>query len=793
MIPLCGSRKGGFHLNLNKLLGLLTAFVLFCMLPFPPLHVHAESGKLGDDITWEIKDDTLTLRGTGATYSYKKQKESPLWDFRCDFSAVVISNGITELADHALIITYRVNELSLPDSLKRIGANSFCGFSGTQLRLPYYLEYIGESAFFNASRIKTLTLPDTVAEIGDDAFNACIELLSVTIPNHKIRFGKGVFSMCRSLETVQLPDDMTEIPDRMFSGCANLQHVNLSDNLERICSYAFAGTGLTAVNIPESVKTIGENAFSDCPSLAQINLHEGLQSLGAECFQRCRAKEIYIPESVTEIGADCFTETRITQMALPTHKNLTIAEGALPESWLKTQAGFLILGDGILYQYRETAEPPEEEPDDDPEEPWLPEYAPPQLPDGNDVLNLNPAADSPDVLMIPEGVKTIYRDALRNLHAKELILPESLLEIRAHAIHDCAFETITIAPAAVGPKNCIEDCPELKTIRGKIYTDAQKFAACLKVNFEMLGDSTLPEPVMPDPEKDVFSFGNFGTVFGDSYSMPDDAEAALRKAADNSETVQQRLQEPWKGSCYGLSAVTVLAHEGVLTPAMLDPHAASLHDVKPDARSIGIINYYHISQNIPYITANDEGRSDQTALDRILRVARYAADYNRTGEPYVISIATQNGTGHAIVGYGLEKGEWTFNDISYDRRVRVWDSNYPDLNDNCCIYFDHLTLSWVLPAYGLSYDSASDTNTGGISFARRRTELLNFAPYPMEQVSGDFNGDLKCSAADAVLFARCIAEETDMPKYAYRTLEKADYNRDGTVDLLDLRALMQTL
>ena len=715
----------------------------------------SDSGTLGGNVTWELQDGVLTISGTGATDSYKSRKSSPLWAHRFDCREIIVSEGITEIGDDA-ICTFSVEKLTLPDSLTKIGADTFLSFAGDHLDLPPHLESIGDFAFDGMPYVRELVIPETVKEIGAYAFSSSTMLKTVTLPDTGIQLGKGLFYNCPNLQSIRLPEAMTEIPDAMFNCCIRLREINLPAQCTRIGTSAFSGTALTEIRIPARITELGKNAFWNCRNAKTITMEEGVESLGECCFDGCTAEEIHVPESVTYIGANCFSDTAVRTLTLPTHKNLQLAEGALPTKWLESQEGYLILGDGILYQYSEQ--------------------------------------NASDVLEIPDGIKVIYPAAISGLSATKLILPDSVRDIRSKAIQNCKFETITISPKTeLLALDCIDECESLKMIRSGTFSPAYAIAVHMGIAFESTDTESAPAYREPAPESDLFSFGNTGEAFGETYQMPEEAKQALLRASAAPETVAALDQTKWAGSCYGLSAVTVLVQTGLLPPSVLDPDAAVLHDVKPDAQAIGVINYYHFTQHTPYIIMNSAGNADQTQFQRLLRAVRYAQDYNRSGTPFIISIVTKDGGGHAVVGYGLESGEWERNGQTYNRRIRIWDSNYTGYNDDCCIYFDAVSLRWTLPAYGIRFDADSETAAGGIGGSKQSTALINHFPYPLPQTKGDLNGDQKCSAADAVLLARCCAEDETVPEYVYQAFANADLNGDGVVDLVDLRAIFRLI
>ena len=109
---------------------------------------------------------------------------------------------------------------------------------------------IGQSAFFNYSGLRSVTIGNGVTRIGDHAFTQCHDLASVTIGNGVTIIGYEAFSDCSCLTNVTIGSGVTRIRDSAFWGCS----------------------GLTSVTIPASVTGIGHEVFAHCGKLMEITL-----------------------------------------------------------------------------------------------------------------------------------------------------------------------------------------------------------------------------------------------------------------------------------------------------------------------------------------------------------------------------------------------------------------------------------------------------------------------------------------------------------------------------------------
>ena len=136
---------------------------------------------------------------------------------------------------------------------------------------------IGEKAFYDCSRLTSLTLPVGITSIGYDAFAYCSGLTSLTLPAGITSIGEYAFSGCSGLTSLTLPAGITSIDKYAFSGCSRL----------------------TSLTLPAGITSIGEFAFSYCSGLTSIYVYaEKVARIGRYAFEGCASRKctLYVPK-----------------------------------------------------------------------------------------------------------------------------------------------------------------------------------------------------------------------------------------------------------------------------------------------------------------------------------------------------------------------------------------------------------------------------------------------------------------------------------------------------------------
>ena len=89
----------------------------------------------------------------------------------------------------------------------------------------YTVTSIGFNAFYNCSKLTSVTIPSGVNIIGEEAFFRCRGLTSVTIPESVTSIGDNAFAVCSALTSVSIPSSVTSIGIFAFGNCWALTDV----------------------------------------------------------------------------------------------------------------------------------------------------------------------------------------------------------------------------------------------------------------------------------------------------------------------------------------------------------------------------------------------------------------------------------------------------------------------------------------------------------------------------------------------------------------------------------------
>ena len=141
-------------------------------------------------------------------------------------------------------INYEVTSSSTPFTVKVIGlvaeVNSVTiPLTVTNNSKTYNVTEIGDNAFYDYLRLRSVSIGNSVTSIGVRAFGGCYNLFSVSFGNSVTSIGEGAFQYCFSLESISIGNSVTSIGEAAFAYCTKLISVSFGNSLTSIGDYAF--------------------------------------------------------------------------------------------------------------------------------------------------------------------------------------------------------------------------------------------------------------------------------------------------------------------------------------------------------------------------------------------------------------------------------------------------------------------------------------------------------------------------------------------------------------------------
>lgn len=224
---------------------------------------------------------------------YDRNSSSPERFFvATDKGAISINDGIPESGIPEVLI--------IPSTWKgidvvEIAAGGFAGLSGVQnILLPDSIRKIGANAFTGCIEIESIDIGKYVEDIAGSAFVGWNEDQRINDYSGQIRANTLNDCNARIYATVKTETQVVS----GYTGMRNLYGITLNDNITTIAANAFSGcVNLEEFVLPSYVTTIGSLAFNDCTRIQSITIPKTLSSLAIDAFTGWTNEQRIVDES----------------------------------------------------------------------------------------------------------------------------------------------------------------------------------------------------------------------------------------------------------------------------------------------------------------------------------------------------------------------------------------------------------------------------------------------------------------------------------------------------------------
>ena len=127
-----------------------------------------------------------------------------------------------------------------------------------------------------------------VTKIGTDAFNGNSKLKDVTVPDSVVAIESDAFNGCTRLRNIMLPDSVKTIGSGAFENTAYYNNYeNYVDGVLYIDNHLIVAFEEVSSEymVNEDTVTIADIAFEDCENLNKISLPDTLRIIGEKTFE----------------------------------------------------------------------------------------------------------------------------------------------------------------------------------------------------------------------------------------------------------------------------------------------------------------------------------------------------------------------------------------------------------------------------------------------------------------------------------------------------------------------------
>ena len=241
--------------------------------------------------------------------------------------ASVTNNGVsyqvTEVADSAFFGNTKIQSAVISEGIGKIGIRVFYNATGLKTAsVPRSATTVGRNLFYGCTGLESVSFLSRITALPISCFNKCESLKEITLPNTISSIGESAFYGCKGLEMVYMSDNITGIPSDCFYNLPNLKEIVFSANsklktintralnslpsLERL---SFPST-LTNFKYPATTANSTDGPIVFCPKLMEINIDNSkYKSFDGVVYSPDKTTLYFIPGGLESYTIDENTKT----------------------------------------------------------------------------------------------------------------------------------------------------------------------------------------------------------------------------------------------------------------------------------------------------------------------------------------------------------------------------------------------------------------------------------------------------------------------------------------------------
>ena len=234
-----------------------------------------------------------------------------------------VSYQVIEVADSAFFGNTTIQSVVISEGIEKIGIRVF--YNATSLKtasVPRSTTTVGRNLFYGCTGLETVSFLPRITVLPISCFNRCESLKEITLPNTISSIGESAFYGCKGLEMVYMSDNVTVIPSDCFYNLPNLKEIVFSDNskLKTINTRAlntlpslerlnFPST-LTNFKYPPTTAWSSDGPIIHCPKLMEININNSkYKSFDGVVYSPDKTTLYFIPGGLESYTIDENTKT----------------------------------------------------------------------------------------------------------------------------------------------------------------------------------------------------------------------------------------------------------------------------------------------------------------------------------------------------------------------------------------------------------------------------------------------------------------------------------------------------